>query len=63
MRQRNQAGALGYRGMTEPELLREQARTLRDLAADPDAADIKDLLLHMAEQCERLAERVERRVC
>ena len=47
--------------MTEAEILREQARALRDLAIRPQAAAIKELLLHMAEQCERLTQRFERR--
>jgi len=49
--------------MTDSEILREQARLLRDLASTFDATDIRELLLHMAEQCERLAERVERQLC
>ena len=49
--------------MTESEILREQARALRDLATRTAAADIKELLLRMAEQCERLALKVEREHC
>jgi hypothetical protein len=49
--------------MTEAEILREQARTLRDLASRFEAADIKELLEHLAKQSEALAERVERQLC
>lgn len=45
--------------MSTAETLREQARILRDLADRHDAQDIKELLLHLAKQCERLAERLE----
>ena len=46
--------------MTKAEILREQARILRDLATSFHAKDIKELLLHLAEQCEQLAVRVEK---
>jgi hypothetical protein len=36
---------------------------LRDLATRTAAADLKELLLHLAEQCERLALKVEREHC
>jgi hypothetical protein len=49
--------------MTEAEILHEQARVLRDLATRFDAADIKELLWHLAEQCETLAKRLERQPC
>jgi hypothetical protein len=42
--------------MTQSEILREQARILRDLADRSHAKDIKELLLHLAEQCEQLAQ-------
>jgi len=45
--------------MTKAEILREQARILRDLATSFHAKDIKELLLHLAEQCEQLAVRAE----
>lgn len=54
---------VGVVTMTEAEILREQARTLRDLAGRFEAADIKELLEHLADQCEALAERVERQLC
>ncbi len=46
--------------MTKAEILREQAKILRDLATSFHAKDIKELLLHLAEQCEQLAVRVEK---
>jgi hypothetical protein len=46
--------------MTRAEILREQARVLRGLATSSHAKDIKELLLHLAEQCEQLAEQVEK---
>ena len=46
--------------MTQSQTLREQARILRDLAARSQATDIKELLLHLAEQCEQLAQRDEK---
>jgi len=46
--------------MTQSEILREQARILRDLADRPHAKDIKELLLHLVEQCEQLAQRGEK---
>jgi hypothetical protein len=46
--------------MTQSEILREQARIVRDLAASSQAKDIKELLLHLAKQCEDLAERGEK---
>ncbi|HXA71563.1 MAG TPA: hypothetical protein VNW24_13995 [Stellaceae bacterium] len=60
---RTQVAEARYYPMTESEILREQARTLRDLAIRPQATPIKELLLHMAEQCERLAQRFEREHC
>ena len=45
--------------MTIAEALREQARGLRTLAANPHAQHLKDLLIHLAEECDRLAERAE----
>jgi hypothetical protein len=60
---RTQVAEARYYPMTESEMLREQARTLRDLATRTAAADLKELLLHMAEQCERLALKVEREHC
>jgi hypothetical protein len=48
-----------YFPMTKAEILREQARILRDLATSFHAKDIKELLLHLAEQCDQLAVRVE----
>jgi hypothetical protein len=49
--------------MTEAELLRQQAQVLRDLATRSDASDIKELLRHLAKQCEGLAKRLERQPC
>jgi hypothetical protein len=49
--------------MTEAEILHDQARVLRDLASRFDADDIKELLLHLAQQCEALAKRLERQPC
>ena len=46
--------------MTRAEILREQARVLLDLAASFHAKDIRELLLHLAEQCEQLAQKVEK---
>ena len=48
---------------TEAEILHEQAEVLRGLAARARAGDIKDLLRHLAEQCEALAKRLERQPC
>jgi hypothetical protein len=45
--------------MTQPEILREQAHILRNLAARQHAKHFKELLLHLAEQCEQLAQRGE----
>ena len=49
--------------MTESAILREQARILRELATRAATAEIKEWLLHMAEQCERLAQRFEPEHC
>jgi predicted nucleotidyltransferase len=49
--------------MTEAETLHEQARVLRELATRFQADDIKELLRHLAEQCEALAKRLERQPC
>jgi hypothetical protein len=49
--------------MTESDMLREQARALRDLAVRTETAEIKELLRHLAEECERLALRLERENC
>jgi len=49
--------------MTDAEILHRQAQVLRDLATRLDASDIKELLQHLAEQCERLAKRLERQPC
>jgi hypothetical protein len=49
--------------MTKSEILRAQAQMLRDLATDSESADIKELLLHLAEQCDSLAERLEEMPC
>ena len=57
---RNQIGEPRLYPMTEPEILREQARRLRALAARDDTAGIRELLCHLAEQCERLADSLER---
>jgi hypothetical protein len=46
--------------MTRAEILREQAKVLRGLAASSHAEHIRELLLHLAEQCEQLAEQVEK---
>ena len=46
--------------MTRVEILREQARILRDLATSFHAQDVRELLIHLAEQCEQLADKVER---
>lgn len=40
--------------------MREQARVLRDLAASFHTKDIRELLIHLADQCEKLAEQVEK---
>jgi hypothetical protein len=45
--------------MTIAKSLREQARVLRDLATSPHAQHLKDLLIHLAGQCEQLAEKAE----
>lgn len=37
------------------ETLRERARELRELAKNPEAANIKELLHHLAHECERIA--------
>jgi len=57
---RNQTGEPRLYRMTESEILREQARSLRALAARDDTANIRELLRHLAEQCERLADSLER---
>jgi len=46
--------------MTQSEILREQAQILRDLADRSHTEHIKELLLHLAEQCEELAQRGEK---
>jgi hypothetical protein len=45
------------------DVLRQKAREIRELARDADAANIKDLLDHLARECERLAERLARAPC
>lgn len=55
-----QGGRARSSEMTQSEILREQARILRDLAERSQAKDIKELLLHLAEQCEDLARRGEK---
>jgi hypothetical protein len=60
---RNRIGAGRYYAMTESDMLREQARVLRDLALRTHTAEIKELLRHLAEECERLALRLEREDC
>lgn len=42
------------------DILRKTALKLRALATAEDAAEIRDLLRHLAEQCERLAQRLAR---
>jgi len=39
-------------------MLRETALKLRALAGADDAAEIRELLRHLADQCERLARRL-----
>lgn len=38
------------------EVLRQKAHEIRQLARDSDASNIKDLLSHLADECERLAQ-------
>ena len=42
--------------MRELNMLREQSRILRDLAASTNSYGIKDKLLALAEQCDELAD-------
>jgi len=45
------------------EILRQKAREIRQLAQQSDAANIKDLLDHLARECERIAEQLARERC
>ena len=42
------------------EILRQTAQKLRRLATAEGAAEIRDLLRHLADECERLAQRLAR---
>jgi hypothetical protein len=45
------------------DILRQKAREIRALARSADAANIRDLLDHLAKQCERLAEQLAQELC
>lgn len=45
------------------DVLRQKAREIRQLARDRDAVNIKDLLSHLAHECDRLAEQLAGEPC